>query len=157
MEEANAFLPKFITRYNARFAVAPADPNTAWVPVRPDMDLSYYFSVRETRTVANDHTISWYRKPILLLRRAGETSLAKQKVTVHTDPEGALHVYQGKQRLCHKVLEKRPERPAAVPAPEVPSERAKQDPKAAARKAGWLYGGSVGPQRPQAGDRGRHA
>jgi len=156
LEEANAFLPKFIARYSARFAVPPADPNPAWVPVRPDMDLSYYFSVRETRTVANDHAISWYRKPILILRRAGETSLAKQKVTVHIDPEGALYVYHGKQRLRHQVLEKRPDRPAAVPAPDVPSERAKQDPKAAARKAGWLYGGSVGPQPSPAGDRGRH-
>ena len=62
-EAANAFLPQFIPRFNARFAVAPADANPAWVPIAPSTDRAYYFSVRETRTVYNDHTISWHAHP----------------------------------------------------------------------------------------------
>ena len=60
LEQANAFLPAFILRYNAEFAVEPAEPEAAWVPVdRDGFDLAYYFAAREERTVRSDHTLCW--------------------------------------------------------------------------------------------------
>jgi hypothetical protein len=41
LEEANAFLPGFITRFNARFAVEPADPEPAFRPAPPPGPLPY--------------------------------------------------------------------------------------------------------------------
>ena len=145
LEAANAFLPAFIARFNARFAVAPADPVPAWVTISPDTDRAYYFSLCETRTVYNDHTISWYGKPILVLRDPGEPGLAKHKVTVHTDTTGQLHLYQGKHRLHHRVLAERPARADAPASPSAPISPGPRDPKAAVRRAGWLHGGRVRP------------
>jgi hypothetical protein len=39
MEKANEFLPKFLERYNKRFAVEPQDPEPAFRELPPDIDL----------------------------------------------------------------------------------------------------------------------
>jgi len=67
IEQANAFLPGFILRYNKRFAKEPQDPQSAWVKLRPRTDLAYYFSAKKTRVVRADHTISWLGKTLEIL------------------------------------------------------------------------------------------
>ena len=145
LEAANAFLPVFIARFNARFAVVPTDPEPAWVAIDPTTDRAYYFSVREPRTVYKDHTISWHGQPILLLREASQPSLAKQKITVHTDSAGHLYLYHGKSRLRHQIVAQRPSRAQTPAPPPDPTPKAEGDPKAAARRAGWLHGGRITP------------
>jgi hypothetical protein len=50
LEQANAFLSRFIERYNARFGQAPQDPQSAWVPLPSDLDLRQ--SLGQARRVA---------------------------------------------------------------------------------------------------------
>jgi hypothetical protein len=59
LEQANAFLPGFIERYNARFAKDPQDPQSTCVPLPADLDLHYYFAIRDTRKVRADHCIGF--------------------------------------------------------------------------------------------------
>ena len=137
-EAANAGLPDFLTRYNARFAHPAADPVPAWVPLPSDCDLAYYFCAREHRLVRADHTLAWYGQTLQLQRGKLEPSLASQRVSVHVVPEGTISVYAGLQPVAHTVLERRPP-PSPPPVPEAKPAR-RTDPAALARRRAWLYG-----------------
>jgi transposase len=93
LEQANAFLPGFIERYNVRFAQEPQDPQTAWVPLPADLDIPYYFAVCETRTVRADHCIRFASQLLQLRPGPKDPSLVAQTVTVHVVPEGEIYVY----------------------------------------------------------------
>ncbi len=139
LEEANAFLPGFIERYNARFAKTPQDPNSAWVPLPTDLDTNYYFAVRESRKVRSDHCISFSGRLLQLLPDLKGPSLVDESVTVHVVPEGDIHLYHGKRpipfrhALSPKAVPPKPPRKVARPSKTA-------DPKAAARRRAWLFG-----------------
>jgi len=138
MEAANAFLPGFIERYNARFAKAPQDPNTAWVPLPAELDTNYYFAVRETRKVRSDHCISWSGQILQLLPDPKGPSLVDKSVTVHVVPEGAVYLYQDRRPVAYRrVLASDPVPPK--PKREMVRQPRPVDPKAAARRRGWLF------------------
>ncbi|HEY3331783.1 MAG TPA: ISNCY family transposase [Capsulimonadaceae bacterium] len=139
MEQANEFLPIFIETYNSRFAIEAVDPNPAWVALEPGFDLDYYFSIQETRTVKEDHTLSFEGK-IFQIRAGSRTrSLAGQKVTVRVNPEGKANLYDGKKRLEYSIVPSRPLKTMPqLPSPANPNS-IPADPAAAARKRGWLH------------------
>jgi hypothetical protein len=112
MDEANAFLPRFLKRYNDRFAVQPRDPQTAWVQPEQggeELDLPSLFAAKEERTVRADHTLAWQGKTLLIQRKRGERSLARTRVQVHTTPEAECFVYHGKTRLVFTTVTERPQ------------------------------------------------
>ena len=138
LEAANAFLPDFIQRYNARFAQAPQDPNSAWVPLPPNLDTNYYFAIREARKVRSDHCISWSGRLLQLLPGPKDPSLVDESVTVHVVPEGEVHLYHGKRLVPHRpVLAS--EEPSLKPVRRAIGQPRPVDPKAAARRRGWLF------------------
>jgi len=141
LEEANAFLPGFIERYNARFAKPPRDPNSAWVELPAEFDLAYYFAIRETRKVRSDHCISFSGRLLQLLPDPKGPSLVDKSVTVHVVPEGDIYLYHGKQPIPYRPVPT----PQAGP-PKPPRQVARQpkpvDPKAAARRRAWLFAGT---------------
>jgi transposase len=139
LEAANAFLPGFVTRYNTRFATAPRDPESAWVPLPADFDDAYYFAVRETRKVRADHCIRFAGQWLQLLPEPTHPSLVAQTVTVHQVPEGDLYVYYGRRCLAYRPLASAP---AARPAPakEPAWSKLPPAPDAKARQRAWLYG-----------------
>lgn len=135
---ANTFLPSFIERYNARFAKPAADPGSAWVPLPADLDLLYYFAIRETRTVRADHCISFAGQLLQLLPGPHDPSLVAQRITVHRVPEGDIYLYHGRRRLAYQVWVA----PGVIPAPP-PPEAPPVPPKvrkSSARQRAWLFG-----------------
>ena len=128
LEQANAFLPGFLIRFNPRFAIEPQDPEPAWVSLPADVDLDYFFAARHRRTVRADHTLSFEGKTLQVLDKK---NLAGQKVAVHVVPaaqtaaqaategkqgekgeKGAeLVLYRGKDRLVYRLLEAAPLQP----------------------------------------------
>ena len=139
LEDANAFLPTFMQRYNARFAKEPQDPHHAWVPLPDDLDIPYYFSTRETRKVRADHCISFNGQLLQLLPDPKGPSLVGHTVAVHTVPEGGIYLYYGKHHIAHQ--------PVVAPPPTAhqQTERTRRprrpaDPKAKARQRAWLFG-----------------
>jgi len=139
LEDANAFLPCFMEHFNARFAQEPQDSHNAWVPLPADLDIAYYFSVRETRTVRADHCISFAGQLLQLLPGPRDPSLVRQKVSVHVVPEGEIYLYYGKRRITYQPIAAPSARP--LPPPEEARQPAKPaDPKAKARQRAWLFG-----------------
>jgi transposase len=139
LEDANAFLPRFMERYNARFAKAPQDPQDAWVPLPADLDIAYHFSVCETRTVRADHCISFAGQLLQLLPGPRDPSLVGQKVGVHVVPEGAIYLYHGKRRLAYQPVATPPAKPSE-PAEKAPGPAKPVDPSGKARQRAWLFG-----------------
>ena len=138
LEEANAFLPGFIDRFNLRFAKAPQDPNSAWVPLPPELDLNYYFALRETRKVRADHCISWLGRVLQLLPGKKDPSLVGKSVTVHIVPEGDIYLYYDRHPVAYRpVLASDPVPVKPMPKPMRQPRLA--NPKAKARQRAWLF------------------
>ena len=98
--EGNRYLRKtFIPNYNRRFAVAAAEPSSAWLRVGP-LDEPNVFCLKETRTVQNDLTISvggerWQLHGGV---RAGE------QVELRTRLGGSVHVHKkGLELGYHRI------------------------------------------------------
>ena len=125
LEEANAFLPGFLRRYNARFARAPQDPDSAWVQLPGQFDLAYCFAVRQTRKVGSDHCISFSGPLLQLLPDPKGASLVDKSVTVHIVPEGDIYLHHGKPPIPSAQ---------AVPTKHLARQPKPMDPKAAARR-----------------------
>ncbi len=137
-DEANACLPGFILRYNARFAKAPEDPNSAWVPLPGELDINYYFAIRESRKVRLDHCISWSGHLLQLLPDPKGPSLVGKSVTVHVVPEGNTYLYYGKDPIAYRPVagsEVAPLQPVCPPLHQPKP----ADPQAAAKRRAWLF------------------
>jgi hypothetical protein len=139
LAEANAFLPAFIPRYNARFAHPALDPNSAWVPLPADLDLNYYFAIRHTRKVRTDHCIRFAGQILQLLPGPKDPSLVEQSVSVRVVPEGDIYVYHGQRLLSHQPIAAPPTTPAPPALDRQPPQPA-PDPKAKAKQRAWLFG-----------------
>jgi hypothetical protein len=97
LEAGNAFLPGFIARFNARFAVAPARPDDRHRPlnIAPDR-LRAILCRREQRYVGQQLTLSCNRQRIMLERNDVTEGLAGKHVDSYAFADGRLEVrWQG--------------------------------------------------------------
>ena len=88
--DANAFLPGFLLRHNARFAVPAADPMPAWRPWPDGLSAEAVFCFHYPRRVANDNTVSWPGGGLALPRRSDGRSWAGQPVILQERLDGSL-------------------------------------------------------------------
>ena len=94
--EAQALLERFLPRFNARFAVAAREPEPAWRPLDPALDLDAILAFRHTRSVARDNTVKYRWRTLQLLPGPERTSYAGVQVEVVERPGGELAVrHQG--------------------------------------------------------------
>ena len=138
MEKANAFLPGFIDRYNRRFAKVPQDPNNAWVSLPPELDLNYYFAIRESRKVGSDNCISWYGQRLQLLPGPKNPSLVERRVSVHVVPEGNIYVYHDRHPVAYRTVLTSDPLPVK-PMPKPLRQPKPVNPNAKARQRAWLF------------------
>ena len=82
----------FLPRFNARFAVAAQQPEPAWRPLDPALDLGAILAFRHTRTVARDNTVKYHWRTLQLLPSAQRPSYAGARVDVLERPGGELAV-----------------------------------------------------------------
>jgi hypothetical protein len=91
---ANAWLPDFIARHNARFAIAPADPGDAHVaPARhDDPALRRTLSLHYPRTLSRNLTCQFHSTLLQVQPASGGAGLRGAKVTVlqHFDGSGEV-------------------------------------------------------------------
>jgi hypothetical protein len=92
MEAANAFMPRFIEDYNARFAKEPRDPHNAHRTLRADEDLDLIFCWRELRKVTSELTLRYERKLYLLEDTAGNRRLIGKYIEIFQYPDGRIEI-----------------------------------------------------------------
>ncbi len=98
-KDANAVLARFLPRFNARFAQAPADPHPAYRPLTSTHRLDDICCFAYVRTVANDNTIQLAQHLIQILPGPQRQSYARARVIVREHLDGTLSVSYKHQRL----------------------------------------------------------
>jgi len=98
IEAANAFLPHYLERHNARFAVAPADPTAAWRALPAGRAVDDVCCLKYARHVAGDNTVS-HEGVVVQLPPKVRGSYAHLRVEVrhHLDGSVSVHLPGGKQ------------------------------------------------------------
>lgn len=110
-EEANAVLPGWIDRHNARFAVTPADPEPAWRPVPGGLGPEAVFCFRHRRRVARDGTFTLDGQSLMLAPGRVEQHRLGRRLVISERLDGSRWVEV--DGVFHPVVAA-PERPAAL-------------------------------------------
>lgn len=120
LEAANAFLPGFLVRFNARFAVPATEPEVAYQALPAGCDPWQICCLQYARVVANDGTIGFAGQRWQLHPLPHRASLARATVDVHEHLDGSLSVWHHAQPVLTT--------PAPVDAPHL---RARGGPRTA--------------------------
>jgi transposase len=111
LEQANQLLATYLPKFNQRFKVAPAQPDSAFRPLPAQLDLEATFSFHYQRQVANDPTISLDRHKLQLPPLAHGRSYAKATVDLHHRLDGSLAVlHQGQLLIVFEPADSTPPR-----------------------------------------------
>ncbi len=99
MAEANRFLREtFLSDHNGRFAIAPEEPGSAFVPFAGNLD--DILCVHDERIVGNDNTVRHRGRVLQIPEHAHRRHFVKATVRVHAYPDGTLAVFHGPLRLA---------------------------------------------------------
>jgi transposase len=100
LEAANRFIAEvYLPEHNARFAVAPEQPETAFVADRAGAHRDI-LCVHEERVVGNDNTVR-YRGLVLQIPPGPlRPHFVKARVRVHDYPDGTLAIFHGPRCLA---------------------------------------------------------
>lgn len=129
LEEANAFLPAYMEKHNRRFAVPPAQLESAFSPA-PDR-LDQVVCLRHSRKVSNGSTISYLGRTYQLVTpRGAVVSLRpRSEVTVLCHLDGSLSArHDGSPYRLSKFITPRPA--SGSPMAHAPGPRATPKPAA---------------------------
>jgi transposase len=115
LEEANRFLRgSYLAEFNARFRVAPALPESAFVPAG-GKDLDRIFSLHHERVVNRDNTVSFANRVLQIERTRWRGTLAGCRVLVCEHLDGRVSVYYGPHRVAEFRAEQEGESVAIPP------------------------------------------
>ncbi|MFS8981030.1 ISNCY family transposase [Cupriavidus necator] len=93
MAAANAFAPRFMVDFNARFAKVPRSDFDAHRPLRGDEDLARIFSWREWRKVSQSLTLQYDKVMYLLEDRPEHRRLIHRYIEVAEYPDGRIELW----------------------------------------------------------------
>ena len=97
---ANRFIAEsFLPDYNDRFAIAAAEPGTAFVPVAPTQ-WQDVLCVQEERIVKNDNTVAFQGLRLQIPQSRLRPHFVKAKVRVHQYPDGTHAIFHGPKCLA---------------------------------------------------------
>ncbi len=99
IEEANQVLAKFLPDYNRKFAVVPAEPESAYGKLPGGFKAEEYFCFKYPRTVGADNVVRFYEHRLQILPSEHRLSYAQCKVEVHMMLDDSLAVYYQGQCL----------------------------------------------------------
>lgn len=106
---ANAFLPRYLPRHNARFAIAPADPTPAWRALPAGKTIESVCCFKYARLVAQDNTVRLDGVVVQLPPRNVHWSWARQRVEVRQYLDGSFSVHApGGRELARSAVPKTP-------------------------------------------------
>lgn len=115
-EEANLYLERrFVTDFNRKFTVEPADSASAFVPL-VGIDLELLLSVQHERTVHNDSTVQWKGRALQIPPTRTRAHYVRCPVLVHEFEDRTLGVsYQGQLLARYDALGNLTHSPVARP------------------------------------------
>ena len=106
IDDANAFMPRFIEDYNARFAKLPRDTHDAHRALRVDEDLDATFAWRELRRVTRSLTLNYERKLYLLEDTPRNRHLVGKYIEVFQFPDGRIEIRVAGETIRYSTYDK---------------------------------------------------
>ena len=95
--QANRILEAFLPRFNHRFGVPAAQPESAYRSVDPGLNIDAALCVKEWRRVAKDNTVQYHKQTLQLFAGIDRRSYAGTRVEVQERLDGRLVAhYKGK-------------------------------------------------------------
>ncbi len=92
-------LTDFLPRFNQRFGVPAAQPESAYRPVGPELDLGGVLCIKELGRVAKDNTVQYHGRTLQLFPSMERPSYAGARVEVQERLDGRLLVRYRNQIL----------------------------------------------------------
>ncbi len=126
-EQANEVLQAYLPRFNAQFAVEPAQADLAYRPLPQMQCLDSLVCFKYVRTVALDNTVTFGEHRLQLLPDQQRRSYARAEVEVHERLDGKLAVYYTQRCLLTM--------PAPLEAPEVRARQGRRVPSPTASRS----------------------
>ena len=105
IEAANAWCAKYVERYNAQFAFAPASELDMHKPLFVEDDLDLILTTREVRKLTSKLTLKHGAQVHLLEDSAQARSLIGQPIAIHTYNDGRIELRASDQVFAHTTLE----------------------------------------------------
>jgi len=102
LEESNAVLVRSLPAHNRRFGKPPLCSGSAYRKLDRRLDLDYIFSLRDVRTVGQDHVLQVFGRAVQLPALPSGRGYAGRKVEVCQQPNGDLRFYLDR-RLLHQL------------------------------------------------------
>ncbi|GAC44524.1 hypothetical protein PPOP_3930, partial [Paenibacillus popilliae ATCC 14706] len=106
MEAANEVLPRLIQNHNIQFAVAPRSDETAYMPLRNDVNLDHVFTIREFRILGQGNTLSYGGVIYTLEESLPQRLDAKTVVEVRQTLTGQVFIWHRQQAHLLKKTER---------------------------------------------------
>jgi hypothetical protein len=95
--QANKILEVFLPRFNHRFGVPAAQPESAYRSIGPGLDIDAALCIKEWRKVAKDNTVQYHKQTLQLFAGIDRRSYAGARVEVQERLDGRLVAhYKGK-------------------------------------------------------------
>lgn len=104
LEEANAYLPGFLVRFNRSFAVTAEQPGSAYRPRLGPAALDSILCFKHERVVSNDNTVRVDRVVLQVLPGANRRGYAKATVCIHESLEHRFSVHFEGRVLPSKLI-----------------------------------------------------
>jgi hypothetical protein len=107
IEAANRWLALvYLPRHNARFAVAPAEEGSAFIPFLGDLD--DILCVEEERIVGNDNTVRYEGCVLQIPESRHRRHFVKARVRVHHYWDGSLSLFHGPREIARYAADGTP-------------------------------------------------
>lgn len=103
MEEANAYLPQFISEYNLRFAVAPRSGEDAHRPLQPTEELDRMLTLCEQRALSKNFTLSYNSVIYQIKTKRAAYTMRGAQVEVRETSTGEVTIEYKGRRLDYSV------------------------------------------------------
>ena len=113
-QDANAFLPIFLTVYNRKFAVLPRSVKDVHTPLASDVDLDFIFAVHDARTITKDLQIHFNSATYQIITNRPPNHLINREVLVTQDQSEGISAYLNNQLLTLSIVHKQPKQARIV-------------------------------------------
>lgn len=141
IEQANAFLPQFLKRFNRSFSVPAQRPGSAYRPRLHPAQLAHILCFKHDRVVAADNTVRVDQIILQILPGPNRLGYTKATVTVHESLDARFSVHFQARQLPSRLititerLTPKPLRPQPTPSrPDTPQPPSKPAPNHPWRK-----------------------
>ncbi len=106
-EQANAWLPQYVTEFNAQFAVEATQPEDAHVPWTKDaVALREILSQHEERTLSKELTLSYNSRCLQVIVSGSGRGLRRAKVKIHEHFDGSMEVRRQGRTFAYREIDK---------------------------------------------------